>query len=263
MSEHKKLIEHLLLLETDALREKEKRIQQLPPGYLVQQESNKGYRLYWVEPVCAGGATKERYHRLKDEDYEIACALREKFLLRKQIPAHRNNITYYQKLLDHYIPCDDAAVSCQLDEPYRSLEGLQPPKAMHVPTQSENPFYPEHLKFRNSLGEYFRSKSEVLISEILYAMGIPYHYEKHLTIGGETKYPDFTILRGGPGKDKYIEYFGMMDKNDYFIRNKDKINWYLNHQIIPNDRILFLYENTTSGLDTLCVQKQIETFLSA
>ena len=134
---------------------------------------------------------------------------------------------------------------------------------MHVPTQSENPFYPEHLKFRNSLGEYFRSKSEVLISEILYAMGIPYHYEKHLTIGGETKYPDFTILRGGPRKDKYIEYFGMMDKNDYFIRNKDKINWYLNHQIIPNDRILFLYENTTSGLDTLCVQKQIETFLSA
>ena len=81
MSEHKKLIEHLLLLETDALREKEKRIHQLPPGYLVQQESNKGYRLYWVEPVCAGGATKERYHRLKDEDYEIAGALREKFLL--------------------------------------------------------------------------------------------------------------------------------------------------------------------------------------
>ncbi|MBR5001077.1 MAG: hypothetical protein IKY08_03855, partial [Firmicutes bacterium] len=107
MSEHKKLIEHLLLLETAALREKEKRIQQLPPGYLVQQESNKGYRLYWVEPVCAGGATKERYHRLKDEDYEIAGALREKFLLRKQIPAHRNNIAYYQKLLDHYIPCDD------------------------------------------------------------------------------------------------------------------------------------------------------------
>ena len=94
-------------------------------------------------------------------------------------------------------------------------------------------------------------------------MGIPYHYEKHLTIDGETKYPDFTILRGGLGKDKYIEYFGMMDKDDYFLHNKEKINWYLNHQIIPGDRILFFYENAKSGLDALLVQKQIITFLSA
>ena len=45
-------------------------------------------------------------------------------------------------------------------------------------------------------------------------------------------------------------------------RNKEKINWYLNHKILPGERILFLYENSRSGLDFILVRKQIEAFMA-
>lgn len=263
MLDHKKILDQMLRAEEAALLEKEEKIKHLPQGYLVQQESMKGSRLYWAEPIYANGIAKDQYHRLRDNDYEIAKAVQEKFLLRKQLPILRSNVGYLKNLSEHYIPCDEASIINQLEEPYISLAGLKSTKKLYPPTKSENPAYPDRLIFRNLRGEYFRSKSEVLISEILYAMGIPYHYEKHLTIDGETKYPDFTILRGSSEKDKYIEYFGMMDKDDYFLHNKEKINWYLNHQIIPGDRILFFYENSKSGLDTILVRKQLEAFLSA
>ena len=90
-------------------------------------------------------------------------------------------------------------------------------------------------------------------------------------IGGDGTATRFNIvidetLDDANGKDVFII---TSNKSKPCIKGNNQlsvatgINWYLNHQIIPNDRILFLYENTTSGLDTLYVQKQIETFLSA
>ena len=261
MSEHKKLIGQILRTQKEALAEKEELVKHLPEGYLVFQESGINQRLYWAEPVKSKDGSKEKYHRLGNKDYDFAKEIQDKFIYQNQIPALRTNIKYLEKLLDHYVSCDDNTILEQLNEPYRSLKGISPPINYHVPSQSENPFYQNRLVFRNFAGEFFRSKSEVVISEILHSMEIPYHYEKRLTINGETKYPDFTLLRGGLGRDKYIEYFGMMDREDYIERNLEKINWYLNHKIIPGERILFLYENSQSGLDAVLVRKQIEAFM--
>jgi len=262
MLDHKKIIDSMLQKEEAMLLEKEERFRHLPKGYLVQQDSKEGARLYWAEPVQVNGTIKDCYHRLTDEDYDLAEAMQEKFLLRKQLPVLRRHVNDLRNLSGHYIPCDDDSIMKQLNEPYVSLGGLQPVKNTPIPSQSENPAYPDRLLFRNSIGEYFRSKSEALVSEVLLSLDLPYHYEKHLTIDGETKYPDFTIPLGGKGKNKYIEYFGMMDKDGYFERNKEKINWYLNHKILPGERILFLYENSRSGLDFILVRKQIEAFMT-
>ena len=62
---------------------------------------------------------------------------------------------------------------------------------------------------------------------------------------------------------KYIEYFGMLEKNDYEERNFDKINWYLNHGFVPGRNILFLFENTNSGIDLIATQNQIQMLLAA
>lgn len=65
-------------------------------------------------------------------------------------------------------------------------------------------------------GERVRSKSEKIIADKLYMLGVPYRYEYPLTLeGGIRMYPDFTILRMPEREEVYLEHFGMMDDIDY------------------------------------------------
>ena len=47
--------------------------------------------------------------------------------------------------------------------------------------------------YKTTDGNLVRSKSEVIISNLLHAAGINYRYEEPLEIGGEKILPDFTI----------------------------------------------------------------------
>ncbi|MBR4074471.1 MAG: hypothetical protein IKK22_03525, partial [Firmicutes bacterium] len=63
MLDHKKIIDSMLQKEEAMLLEKEERFRHLPKGYLVQQDSKEGARLYWAEPVQVNGTIKDCYHR--------------------------------------------------------------------------------------------------------------------------------------------------------------------------------------------------------
>ena len=55
-------------------------------------------------------------------------------------------------------------------------------------------------------GERVRSKSELLIANLLYRKKIPYKYECPLQIGNHTIYPDFTVLNVRKRKVLYWEH---------------------------------------------------------
>ncbi len=59
-------------------------------------------------------------------------------------------------------------------------------------------------------GERVRSKSEVIIADILGGEGIPYRYEYPIYIKGIGRfYPDFTVLNVRKRKEIYWEHMGM------------------------------------------------------
>ena len=60
-----------------------------------------------------------------------------------------------------------------------------------------------------------RSKSEVIIANLLHARGIEYRYEEPLEIDGLTKYPDFTIEDDNTGRTYYWEHLGMLSDERY------------------------------------------------
>lgn len=64
-------------------------------------------------------------------------------------------------------------------------------------------------------GNHVRSKSEVIICNLLYRAGIEYKYEEKLYFGAEGHHiePDFTICVNG--KTYYWEHLGMMNREDY------------------------------------------------
>ncbi|MBQ4504369.1 MAG: hypothetical protein II983_01750 [Firmicutes bacterium] len=119
----------------------------------------------------------------------------------------------------------------------------------------------EGLVHENSVGELFRSKAEMNISELLLQMKVPYRYEKKLVIDGKHKYPDFTLKHAETDRYVYIEYFGMTDEEEYQNRMFQTINWYLDHQLIPGRDVLFLYENSKCGMKMPIISRQIRDFL--
>ena len=102
------------------------------------------------------------------------------------------------------------------------------------------------------------------ISELLLGHGILYRYEMKLEMPtGEIKYPDFTVKKSKLAEKKYIEYFGLIEKEEYASNMVEKIKWYLDRGFIPGKDVLFLYETTASGMDLTTIWGQIYHFLEA
>ena len=94
-------------------------------------------------------------------------------------------------------------------------------------------FLEERLIHRTSRGEAVRSKSEVIIANLLHAKGIAYHYEQPLELDGVTKYPDFTIEDDDTGITYYWEHCGMLRDPAYRRRWEEKRVWYRDQGILP------------------------------
>jgi hypothetical protein len=87
--------------------------------------------------------------------------------------------------------------------------------------------YAAHLIYRTSRGELVRSKSELLIAEKLFGLGINYQYERLVdgTMRPGKLRPDFSFLDDA-GNLILWEHLGMMDRADYRDGWKWKQQWY-------------------------------------
>lgn len=71
-------------------------------------------------------------------------------------------------------------------------------------------FLEEGLIHRTTRGELVRSKSEVIIANLLDGLGIPYGYEQpFMGPDGSVRYPDFTVDDAESGRRLLIEHLGM------------------------------------------------------
>ena len=74
-------------------------------------------------------------------------------------------------------------------------------------------------------GDMLRSKSEVIIANLLHERNVPFRYEQPLFAGdGTLRLPDFTITWAG--KTYYWEHLGRLDVTDYAEEWKRKHAWY-------------------------------------
>lgn len=104
----------------------------------------------------------------------------------------------------------------------------------------------EEGKIHKTLSEYMvRSKSEVIIANMLSERQIPFWYEKPLFASDGTFYlPDFTLMM--QGEEYYLEHIGRLDLPDYKSHWEKKKQWY--DKNFPN-RLLTTYETCTLSQD--------------
>ena len=127
--------------------------------------------------------------------------------------------------------------------------------------------YPEHFRFETEQGEIVRSKSEVIIANLLYKQrkNILYKYERPLEIFEEGKvktiYPDFTIINLNTGRIVYWEHAGRMDDNRYATDFVKKINGYVVNGLIIGKDVIYTYETKEISLDIGIVKRFLEQLI--
>lgn len=108
---------------------------------------------------------------------------------------------------------------------------VSPPRATSpiynasIQTRPADPFlkYPT-LKGK---GEFVRSLSEKYVADYLFTHKVEYIYEKHIRLEDKEIKPDFYL----PIYDLYVEFWGMLDKPNYFQTFKWKVDMYRKHHI--------------------------------
>lgn len=111
-------------------------------------------------------------------------------------------------------------------------------------------------------GERVRSKSEVIIADLLLREGIPYRYEFPLYIEGVGYiYPDFLTLNKRTRKEYFIEHFGMMDDPNYLENALYRIQQLADNNIYPGENLILSFETKKTPLNQQELLKTIRHYL--
>ncbi len=123
-------------------------------------------------------------------------------------------------------------------------------------------FLEDSLIHRTARGEAVRSKSEVVIANLLHANGVGYRYEEALEVEGVVKYPDFTIEDDDTGEVYYWEHLGMLSNAGYRRRWDEKKEWFRRHGILPieegggpNGTLITTRDSDDGGMDSEEIDK--------
>jgi ATP-dependent exoDNAse (exonuclease V) alpha subunit len=137
------------------------------------------------------------------------------------------------------------------------------------PVKLQDRFLEEGLIHKTRRGDSVRSKSEVIIADLLYSKDIEYNYELRLTgSDGSVRYPDFTIEDEETGQVIYWEHLGMMRNPSYKRRWKEKLTWYLKQGILPWEEdgesssiLLVTQDDERGGIDVERIEELIDEVL--
>ena len=141
----------------------------------------------------------------------------------------------------------------------RFTDLFAPPKIV----EAGNHYYEEDLVHRAKDGRMFRSKSEVIIANMLIDNGLDdFLYEEKLPIGDTYKLPDFTFKDAATGTLIIWEHCGMMTDPVYrkHWENKKKL-YELNGYSEENGNLIVTEDLPNGGIDTQVIQEKIDEYL--
>lgn len=241
----------------------EKSLKKAPEGALVLSRSNGVVQYYHK---TASGQKKGKYISSKNRKLAVALAQKDydiKFLsaLEKQKKQISNAIELLpnmelteiysnlsetrKKLVKTHILTDEQYVEEWLNVQYTGKE-----------------FAPDTPEIITERGERVRSKTEKILADKFFAMGIPYRYEYPLRLRGYgTIYPDFTLLNVDTRQEFYLEHLGMMDNPEYCQKAILKLENYAKNGIYLGKNLLVTFETLRYPLNMTTVEQMLKEFV--
>ena len=207
-----------------------------------------------------------------DSNCEVQ-GIREYVYLKRLIKDIDSEIRLLRTLQQNHLDIERAAVLSRLPKLYR-----EPSQTAYLPKQDERALRwkekkeaeksrydvrnPDRLIMKAVDGTPMRSKSEVIIANLLISNGIPFVYELPHKVNGVLIYTDFTALSTIDWESEImIEHEGMMTHQNYQIGFLNKVNTYLAADFIPGRDIFFTFDDLRGGFDPSPIQDIIDSRL--
>ncbi|MBE5970388.1 MAG: hypothetical protein E7242_09175 [Lachnospiraceae bacterium] len=245
------------------IKKAEEYLEKTTEGWLRITRSAGKPRYY---QITQSGETTGKY--LKQNEINIAQELAQKDYYKKYIVKAQNDISRLSKALEMLKSASDKSVYKSLNADRRKLitpfdlSDEEYAKQWENEDFEKNDFMPEHLKYSTEKGELVRSKSELLIADMYYSLGIPYRYEAGVKLkGGLVRYPDFTVLRVRDRKEFYHEHFGLLDDSEYRKKCLIKLDEYRKNGIYTGKNLIITYEGLGSDFNIKEIKKATKDLL--
>lgn len=107
-------------------------------------------------------------------------------------------------------------------------------------------------------GEHVRSKSEVIIANMLKEKGFVYIYEKPYVIHGVRVLPDFTVLNPETRTSFLLEHFGMLDNPEYLKSAMSKLELFATAEFFVGINLFITYETSYQPLNIEMLDKFLD-----
>lgn len=244
-------------------KEKEKALLSAPKGILRVSCHGNRTQYYQREDTSDHNGTY-----LREEEKDLARKLAQKEYDQKVLRAIEKELNIVEKCLVGY-PQTGA------EDIYEKLHKER--KKLVVPILETEEQYVRNWEsisyqgkgFDESMPEFYtakkervRSKSELIIADLLKREGVPYRYEYPLYLKGIGQvYPDFTVLNVRKRKEIYWEHLGMMDDSAYAEKALQKIAMYEQNGIYPGEGLILTYETRRNPLSQKMVINMVEHYL--
>lgn len=250
-------IERELEKELQTLYKLEKKIKdelkKAPKGSLRISNSHSKPEYYYKQE----GDIKGNGTYIKKKDFAKAMGIAQRDYDRQLLEIVESHIALINRFIKQYANTKPENVYDMLNPHRRKLVSPRyisdeeyVKKWLRVEYQGKY-FEERTSSFITEKGERVRSKSEKIIADKLYAMGIPYRYEYPITLAnGICVYPDFTMLKMPERKEVYLEHLGLLDDELYLQSTWRKLNSYGENGIFIGDNLLITFESSRYPLNT-------------
>jgi len=157
---------------------------------------------------------------------------------------------------------DDATALFDLTRPERSETARRNTNIFQSVIRAADDSVPfaEHLIHRTEKGHLVRSKSELVIANMLFQLGIPYEYERVLdgTASAGRLRPDFSFVTAD-GDLLVWEHLGMLSRPDYKRGWEWKREWYARNGFVEGKTLFISTEDSRNGLDSARLRETADT----
>ena len=246
------------------IHEKEEALLHVPDGTLKIHHKNNSTEYYQQKE-----SDKKRISRyLKKEEQQLIQELAQKTYDKEILSLMKREYSVLSQFLDKYKPDSLKQFYDDMCEERKKLvtpiirseqQLIDEWKAFQYVGKEFSPGTPEYYTEK---GERVRSKSEVIIANMLLKSDVLYYYECPLNLKGYgIVYPDFTCLNRRNGKCFYWEHNGMMDNPEYSVRSVKKIQQYEANGIFQGESLILTYESNQLTLNQKSVQRMINRYL--
>lgn len=254
-----------------------KELNTLPKGKLIGYINNGKYQYYHSKTIN-GKYTRQGIGKDQHKKKQLA---RKEYLI-KAIPIIENNIKIlaaaidsYQSITPDYIINKMSAIYKSLPTQYytdkisvhgfhqnRSVDSIKAEELqqwMNAPFD-QSTYKPEEKIHTTSRDLKVRTKSELIIAEILYMYNIAFRYEQRLYIRDKRFAPDFTIQLPD-GRIFYWEHVGLTNSFGYMNDHYYKLKYYQYKNIVPWKNLILTYDNEAGQLNTQIIHSEIKNKL--